>query len=110
MPMWKTFIPESLYGWRSAIVKLSGSANHFACFGKLSVSGLSISMTVDCLTRSIARVEYSVEGLGKTRERPKLIIGATNVAMPAKAVFSSIARRVSVWLCLVIINLALAGE
>jgi hypothetical protein len=40
-------------------VKLSGLANHFACFGKLSVNGLSISMSVDRVTISIARAEYS---------------------------------------------------
>src|SRR5947207_8132239 len=87
-------MPESLKGWSSDDVKVSGLANHFACFVKLSVSGLSMSMTVDRLTRSIARVEYSFSDEANTRQRPRLIIGAANDMSPAPAADFRSSRRV----------------
>src|ERR1041384_663182 len=87
-------INDSLKGWRSAAVKLSGLANHLACFAKLRVNGLSMSMTVARFTRSMALAEYSVVVRANTRYRPRLIIGAASDTKPALAADFSKSRRV----------------
>jgi hypothetical protein len=52
-------IPDFLNFSKSAAVKLSGSLFHFACSGKLSVIGQSMSMTSERSMSAIALAEYS---------------------------------------------------
>src|SRR4030095_3528699 len=79
-------------------VKPAGLANHFACFGKLSVNGLSMSMTVDRPTSPTARVEYSFGEAAKRRNRPRLIIGLASVVNAAAAADFKRLRRVILFL------------
>src|SRR5262249_40378003 len=68
--------------------------NHLSCLPKSSVSGLSMSMTVERFTRSIARVEYSIIEFANKRNRPRLSIGAATSPVPARATHFTISRRV----------------
>src|ERR1043166_4600231 len=89
-PMWNTLMPDSLNGSRSVAVNVSGLANHLLPFGKSSVNGLSISITVDRFTRSTARAEYSFDDGPNIRNRPRLIIaGAMRAKLAPAADFSS---------------------
>jgi hypothetical protein len=89
-----------LKGARSLVVKLAGLANHWACFVKFNVSGLSMSMTVERLTSSIARAEYSTGEWANSRNRPRLTIGAPSTAALAIAARFSNARLLSLSLAL----------
>src|ERR1044072_6380814 len=89
-------MPESMNGWRSAAVNVSGSLNQRACLLKSSVNTLSMSITVARPTKSIACREYTVVELANKRKRTRLTIGAAMTAAVAiPALFNSARRLMS---------------
>src|ERR1700683_2720458 len=72
-------MPESLYRWKSAAVKVCGCVIQCSNFEGLSTNGDSISSVVVRPTSSTAREEYSAGEPGATAYRPRRITGAAGI-------------------------------